>query len=152
MSQNLVDSGGTGLMVPDNSLLSTFETYVPRDHSGLIIKNGSCNPKTWTKMARLTSQLRLVAIPSQCIVDRSLKLRLQDSCTTQLADFLSWLADRQMAGSRLAMLRFACCSQSKTLLSRLMSLWLVRWHSFYSGKGRNFKAPKFSDSCPSFQG
>jgi hypothetical protein len=49
-------------------------------------------------------------------MDGPLKLRLQHPSSSQLTDFLGGLADGKVTGSCLAMLRFASCGQSKTLL------------------------------------
>lgn len=50
------------------------------------------------------------------------------------------------------MLAFAGRSEADTLFGRLVSLWLVGWHDFYSDEGLEFKEPEFNGSCRLFQG
>ena len=67
-------------------------------------------------------RLVLVAITAQCVLNRSLEIRFQNFCASQLSNLLCRFADGQVARARLAVLYLASCGQSKSLLGGLMSL------------------------------
>lgn len=57
----------------------------------------------------------------QRIRDSAGHRRLQNSRSSEFSNLLSRLADRQMARTALAVLDFARCGQSESLLGRLVS-------------------------------
>lgn len=58
----------------------------------------------------------LVAVATQCINNRAREIWFENSRSSKLTDLLCWLSNRQVAGATLAVLHFASCRQSKSLL------------------------------------
>ena len=69
----------------------------------------------------------LVAVSTQCINDRTRKIWLEDTRAAHLANLLCRLGDCQVASSALAVLYFARCGQSESLLGRLVSFLFGHW-------------------------
>ena len=64
----------------------------------------------------------LVAVATQCVVNCTLEIRLQNFGTTQLPNFLRRFAYGQVACASLAMLDFAACCETESLFRGLVSL------------------------------
>ena len=62
-------------------------------------------------------------------MDHALEAWLQHPCATQLPNLLRRLANRQVAGSRLAVLDLATRGESESLFRGLVSLLFGHWNT-----------------------
>lgn len=90
----------------------------------------------------------LVAVFAQSIVNCALEVVFEHACASQLANFLRWLADCQVAGARFAVLYLAISRNSHPFFGRFVG-FLFGHNSMIS---RIFEGEEFNGTPKFVQG